>query len=98
MSPFGSDGMRLKEDDKSKHSHLASALMMTSSIGKTIEKWNKTFDKLYSKRAYVHWYVGEGLSEGFFGEAREECEAYVKDFEEVFKQTSEGGELSDEDY
>jgi tubulin alpha len=24
------------------------------------------FDKMYAKRAFVHWYVGEGLDEGFF--------------------------------
>ena len=24
------------------------------------------YDLMYAKRAFVHWYVGEGLSEGFF--------------------------------
>jgi tubulin alpha len=25
---------------------------------------------MYSKRAFVHWYVGEGMEEGEFSEAR----------------------------
>jgi len=28
------------------------------------------FDLMYKKRAYVHWYVGEGMEEGEFTEAR----------------------------
>jgi len=26
---------------------------------------------MYSKRAFVHWFVGEGMEEGEFSEARE---------------------------
>merc|ERR1712203_1314302 len=28
------------------------------------------FDLMYAKRAFVHWYVGEGMEEGEFSEAR----------------------------
>ena len=31
----------------------------------------KKFDKMYSLRAYVHWYVGEGLESGEMSECRE---------------------------
>merc|ERR1719216_116712 len=30
------------------------------------------FDLMYSQRAFVHWYVGEGMEEGEFSEARED--------------------------
>ena len=31
---------------------------------------------MYSKRAFVHWYVGEGMKEGEFAEAREDLRCW----------------------
>merc|ERR1711973_343941 len=30
------------------------------------ERLSKKYDMMYSQRAYVHWYVGEGMEEGEF--------------------------------
>merc|ERR1712142_644456 len=36
------------------------------------ERIAKKYDLMYSQRAFVHWYVGEGMEEGEFAEARED--------------------------
>lgn len=62
------------------------AVSMISNTTAIVEAWKKLdrkFDLMYSKRAFVHWYLGEGMEEEELIEARHDLAVLEHDYEEI---------------
>jgi len=74
----------LEADDVAPFSKNAVMIANNTGISRVFTKRvSQKFDLMYSQRAFVHWFVGEGLEEGELAEAREDLGFLEKEYLEV---------------
>lgn len=79
--------MVVEGGDLARVSRGCSMLASTTAIAQAWADIDHKFDQMFAKRAFVHWYTGEGLEEQEFFEARENLAALEMDYREAGADT-----------
>ncbi|KAF3436869.1 hypothetical protein FNV43_RR19622 [Rhamnella rubrinervis] len=70
----------------------------TIHVAEVFSKIDHKFDLMYAKRAFVHWYAGEGMEEGEPSEAYKDLTTLEKDYKKVGAESTKSEEDDGEEY
>ena len=79
--------MKVFSDDRllpvQKTTYMASN---STSVNNYFSKEIGKVEKMYKKKAFMHWYLNEGMEESTFSDFCEDIEALVEDYKEAAKE------------
>ena len=75
--------------DLAKVTRAACIISNSTAIDEVFLRINHKFDLMYAKKAFIHWYIREGMEEGEFSQAREDLSVLEKDYVEIGIETDE---------
>lgn len=82
------------ESDIAKFSRSVCILSNSTGMRETWSRLRQKFDLLYSKRAFVHWYLKDGMNEEEFKEARDDLVLLEDEYNEM--ETYEEDEIEED--
>jgi len=95
----GTPAESIKDDIMSKNDRNVTMIGNNVAVSRVFtERITKKYDMMYSQRAFVHWYVGEGMEEGEFSEAREDLGFLEKDYLDVVSEQASDAVDADEEF
>lgn len=71
----------------------AATLGNTTAIQEPLERFFQEFHAMFQRRAYLHWYIGEGMDETEFTEAQSNMEDLISEYHEAQETTADMEDL-----
>ncbi|KAF8645869.1 hypothetical protein AX16_007527 [Volvariella volvacea WC 439] len=75
----------------------ATALLNTTAIQEIFKRTQETFAAMFKRRAYLHWYTGEGMDIMEFSEAESNIHDLVAEYQQYQEASVEDGEYLEEE-